>query len=144
METASRERLWKDSKTVKLCCTFHFLFAWLWSQKHVAFRVAANIHAIDLVCKMRTCCLINLVLTLREPQYLAKTLVSRFDVSQCGNRNDAQLHYFWMTSYFWIVKLEIGWKGFAYYCPKLFQQPLNFNLIQESNGFKISMIMKRY
>lgn len=56
----------------------------------------------------------KLVLTLREPHYLAEALLSRGEVCQCGNLNDAQLHYFWK------VKLEIGWKGFAYYCPKLF------------------------
>lgn len=43
---------------------------------------------MDVACRIQTCCLINRVLNLREPQCLAGSLVYRGKVTQRGSRQD--------------------------------------------------------
>src|SRR5436190_5492449 len=91
-----------------------------------AYRDAAKMLPMETVCRIQTCCLVNRVLSLQEPSYLAERLLYRGGVADRSTRQDNQLH-------FPRVRLEIGRRGFSYFGPKLYNDlPLDLTWLKGS------------
>ncbi|KAG8314607.1 hypothetical protein J6590_089114 [Homalodisca vitripennis] len=76
------------------------------------YRGAAGLLSMETICRLQTCDLIHLVLSLQEPRYLVERLLYRGEVADRRTRQDNRLHIL-------RVRPQIGRRSyFSYFAPK--------------------------